>query len=114
MAKKIVEQLVDDIDGGVLESGEGETIHFSLDGVAYEIDLSTANAAALRDLVSPYTKAGRRVAASRPGSAPRRRSSTRPVGETATIREWAAANGFTVADRGRIPEDVEAAYRAAN
>ena len=38
MARKIVHQLVDDLDGTVLEVGSGETILFSLDGTAYEID----------------------------------------------------------------------------
>jgi hypothetical protein len=48
MARKIVHQLVDDLDGTVLEPGEGETVLFSLDGAAYEIDLTDDNAAALR------------------------------------------------------------------
>ena len=45
MAQKVQVILVDDIDGGTAE----ETVSFSLDGVSYEIDLSTANAAKLRD-----------------------------------------------------------------
>ena len=43
MARRIVHQLVDDVDGTVLEVGEGETVLFSLDGVAYEIDVSDEN-----------------------------------------------------------------------
>ena len=34
MARRIVHQLVDDLDGTILEVGEGETVLFSLDGVA--------------------------------------------------------------------------------
>ena len=52
MARKIVHQLVDDLDGTVLEVGSGETILFSLDGTAYEIDLTDENAAALRDALA--------------------------------------------------------------
>ncbi len=36
MAKKVVVQLVDDIDGGAAS----ETVVFALDGTTYEIDLS--------------------------------------------------------------------------
>ena len=41
MAQKVQVLLVDDLDGGEAD----ETVAFSLDGVAYEIDLSTNNAA---------------------------------------------------------------------
>ena len=40
MARKIIHLLVDDLDGEVLESGDGESVMFSLDGTSYEIDLS--------------------------------------------------------------------------
>lgn len=45
MASKTLVILEDDLSGGKAD----ETITFSLDGVAYEIDLSTKNAANLRD-----------------------------------------------------------------
>ena len=44
MARKIIHQLVDDLDDTVLEPGEGETVLFALDGKSYEIDLSADNA----------------------------------------------------------------------
>ena len=53
MARRIVHQLVDDIDGTLLEVGEGETVLFSVDGVAYEIDLTAENAAYSKALVKP-------------------------------------------------------------
>lgn len=116
MAKKIIHQLVDDIDGSLLEIGGGETVLFSLDGIAYEIDLSGANAAALRDAFAPYVDAGRRISGrTAPASAARRPRARRSGGnETQAMREWAQANGFAVATRGRIPENVVAAYHAAN
>ena len=43
MAKTVIVRLTDDIDGGDAD----ETVYFSLDGTAYEIDLSTTNADAL-------------------------------------------------------------------
>lgn len=112
MAKKIVHQLIDDIDGTVLGDGNGETLRFSLDGSSYEIDLSRAHAEALRAALAPYMKAGRRVSASGASGRGGKRSSGSP--EAARIRSWAAANGYTVSERGRVPAPVVEAYRAAH
>ena len=116
MARKIIHQLVDDVDGTVLEVGDGETVLFSLDGIAYEIDLSAENAAALRDALSAYTSAGRRVSSGRsaaPTSAAggRRRTGQRDL---SVVREWAKANGFKVSERGRVPASILEAYDAAH
>lgn len=114
MARRIVHQLVDDIDGTVLESGEGETVHFSLNGVAYEIDLTAAHAADLTSALEPFIAAGRRAhAASAFRSTPTRKRSQRDP-EVAAIREWANAHGHSVSERGRIPLTVVEAYRAAH
>lgn len=114
MARRIVHQLVDDIDGTVLEIGEGETISFSLDGTAYEIDLKDDNAEALRAAFAPYVTAGRRASAGRAarGTSAKRRST--PSSETAAIRAWAKDNGHQVSERGRIPATVIDAYNAAH
>lgn len=115
MARKIVHQLVDDIDGTVLEVGEGETVHFSLNGISYEIDLTSENADELRSAFEPYVAAGRRssaASAARAGST-RKRSGARNS-DTAAIREWANKNGYTVSERGRVPAPIIEAYRAAN
>ncbi|KHK98593.1 hypothetical protein LK09_06400 [Microbacterium mangrovi] len=117
MAKKIIHQLVDDLDGTVLEPGAGETVLFSLDGRAYEIDLTDANAAALRDAFAAYIAAGRSVgreAAGTRAAAPRRRSARSNASENAAVRSWANENGFTVSERGRIPASVQQAYEAAH
>ena len=111
MARRIVHQLVDDIDGTILGVGEGETIHFSLNSTAYEIDLTTENADAFRKALEPYIAGARRASASAPrGGSSRKRSSASP--ETAAIREWAKANGHEVSEHGRIPATVVEAYRA--
>jgi len=44
MAQKVKIILVDDLDEGSAD----ETVRFGLDGVSYEMDLSTANAESLR------------------------------------------------------------------
>jgi hypothetical protein len=106
MARRIVHQLVDDIDGTVLGVGEGETIHFSVNSTAYEIDLTSENADEFRKLLEPYIAGARRASAAgtRSGSARKRAA--------AAIREWANANGHKVSERGRIPAAVIEAYRA--
>jgi len=55
MAKTVIVKLSDDLDGGDAD----ETVRFSLDGRSYEIDLSVANAAKLRDALKPYIDKGR-------------------------------------------------------
>lgn len=114
MARRIVHQLVDDIDGSVLEVGEGETVHFSLNGTSYEIDLNTAHAEELRAALEPYISAGRRAgsAVSARSAAPRKRAGRNP--EVAAIRAWANDNGYTLSERGRIPAPVVEAYNAAH
>lgn len=108
MAKRIVEQLVDDIDG----TDGASTIHFGWQGAEYEIDLNSANAAVFEKAMSPYVKVARRVSTrsrTRKPAAANGRTTSRE--ELAEIRAWATANGYTVADRGRIPASVAEAYR---
>lgn len=117
MARRIVHQLVDDLDGTILEVGDGETVLFSLDGVAYEIDVSDANAAALREAFAPFITAARPISSSRGASASRISSGKRRrSGQTdySGIREWAKANDFQVSERGRVPAAVIEAYDAAH
>lgn len=108
-------QLVDDLDGSVLEIGDGETVHFSLNSTSYEIDLSATNAEELRKAFEPYIAAGRRAGSSsavRAASTSRKRPARNP--EVAAIRAWANDNGFTLSERGRIPRPVVDAYNAAH
>lgn len=119
MARRIVHQLVDDLDGTLLEPGSGETVLFSLDGVAYEIDLTDENAARLRDSLDRYRSAARTVSSGRGRPAPgrdddgrrRRRSGQSDYGP---VRAWAKENGFAVSERGRVAASVMEAYDAAH
>ena len=112
MAKKVTVTLVDDFDG---EGSADETVEFSLDGVSYEIDLSSKNAQKLRNELKPWLEAGRRVGG-------RRRGRTAPPGrgrasidreQSAAIRDWARRNGHMVSTRGRIPAEIIDAFHAA-
>jgi nucleoid-associated protein Lsr2 len=112
MAKKVTVTLVDDFDG---EGSADETVEFSLDGVSYEIDLSSKNAQKLRNELKPWVEAGRRVGG-------RRRGRSAPLGrgraaidreQSAAIRDWARRNGHKVSTRGRIPAEIIDAFHAA-
>lgn len=117
MARRIVHQLVDDLDGTVLDIGSGETVHFSLDGVAYEIDLTEENAAALRDALAPYVAAARSISSARAtsaGAGGSGRTRRRPGQQDySAVRAWAKDNGYKVSERGRVPASVLEAYAAA-
>jgi very-short-patch-repair endonuclease len=58
--------------------------------------------------VASRSAAGAAGAASAPGRAAAK------AGPAAGIREWARRNGYTVADRGRLPEEVIRAYQRAH
>ncbi|KTR95527.1 hypothetical protein NS220_05775 [Microbacterium testaceum] len=111
MAKKHITQLIDDLDGSVLESGT--TINFSLEGRAYEIDLSENNAKKLREAFEPFTVAARSIGSSAPSvrRSPRRAASTRDLVD---VRAWAEKNGHSINARGRISSAVLSAYDAAH
>lgn len=114
MARRIVHQLVDDIDGSVLEVGEGETVHFSVNGTSYEIDVSDAHAEELRKALEPYIAAGRRSGSGSAAGAASTRKRPGRNPEVAAIRVWANENGHSLSERGRIPAPIIEAYRAAH
>ncbi|MDJ0377906.1 Lsr2 family protein [Cryobacterium sp. PH31-L1] len=110
--KKTTVQLMDDLDGTVIENGSGATVSFAFEGESYEIDLSTENLAEFRAAIKPYTNVSRRV-----GYVPAKPRGTSSAGsnraELQAIRAWAAANGVAVSDRGRIAGTVREAYAQA-
>ena len=116
MAKKVTIEISDDLDG----SHADQTVPFGLDGAAYEIDLSHANATTLRTALEPYVTAarrtgGRRIKVAVGQSTNNPKEETQAAADyTAThdIRSWAQQNGYEVADRGRIPASVVDAYHA--
>lgn len=114
MAKKVTVTLVDDFDG---DATADETVEFGLDGVSYEIDLSSKNATKLRNDLKQWVEAGRRVGGRRRGRAAVATGRGRGAidrEQSAAIREWARRNGHNVSSRGRIPADVIDAFHAAS
>lgn len=118
VAQKVQVLLVDDLDGGEAT----ETVGFSLDGTAYEIDLSEKNATELRDSFAKYVGAARKAGRSSGGSGGTIRSSGRSSSrgstsmdrdQAAAIRSWAKKQGLQVSDRGRIPASIIEQYNAS-
>lgn len=111
MAKQVVVTMVDDYDG---QSKADETVTFSIDGVAYEMDLSVLNASKLRGILEPWSDKARKL-----GRVPRGKSGSkgaRPASDreqTQAIREWARQQGHQVSARGRISAEVTEAYHKA-
>jgi len=109
VAQKIQTLFIDDLDGSAAEG----TVRFALDGTEYEIDLNAGHARELRDALARYVGAARRVAAAarRPGRGARRGPGSGL--NTTEVREWAMAQGIEVKDRGRVPAELVARFKAA-
>lgn len=110
--------LVDDLDG----SDADVTITYSIDDEFYSIDLTEENAQAFRKVLAPYIEVS--AVAEAPSARSVRSITTAPSAvSTSTkrspeqlqaIRDWARANGYEVADRGRIKADIVEAFEAAH
>ena len=111
MAQKVQVLLVDDIDGGTAD----ETVSFALDGVSYEIDLTTEHATELRDALATWVGHARKTGG-RTGSRGASTGAARPrrASDAGAVRAWAKENGFEVSERGRISAEIREAYDAAH
>jgi hypothetical protein len=112
VAQKITTLFIDDIDGGEAEG----TVRFALDGTEYEIDLNAMHTEELRSALGKYVDHARKVTGGArrtlrgAGRAGRGTDSTL---NTTEIRNWARENGHDIKDRGRVPAELVAKYRAA-
>lgn len=102
--------LEDDLDGG----DAAETVRFSIDGTAYEIDLNNKNAKKLRQSLAPFVESGRKVGRGLVTGA--RRSGLAPAAidreQNKAIRAWAKKTGKDISERGRIPQTIVDEYHA--
>ncbi|GAA1396216.1 Lsr2 family protein [Pseudonocardia kongjuensis] len=113
MAQQTTITLIDDIDG----SEADEQVEFAVDGRAYEIDLSAANAERLRESLAPFVAAARRAGGRRssaPAASSSNGSSASERAANRAVREWAIAQGMKISERGRIPSSVLQAYQNAH
>ena len=109
MAQKIQVLLIDDLDGSEADA----TVRFALDGTDYEIDLNAEHAQALRDALARYVSVARRAAGGPRRPARGRRAAPVTGPNPTEVREWAKAQGIDVKDRGRVPAELLARFRAA-
>jgi hypothetical protein len=104
VARKEVVELTDDLD----ESPASQTIHFAIDGVEYEIDLSDKNAKKFSAVLAPYVENGRRLSSRRRASG--RRADGAAGVDPKVIRQWANEQGIEISTRGRIPGEIVDRY----
>ena len=114
MAKKII--LIDDLDG---EQEAAETVLFGIDGVDYQIDLTTANADKLRRVLEPFASAARRADQNGNGVTHVKARKAQIAAQSKrdqldAIRAWAKQQGLEISDRGRIPVVIQDAFDKAH
>lgn len=107
MAQQIQTLFIDDIDGG----DAAGTVRFALDGVDYEIDLSSEHSDQLHAALGKYIGHARKVGGSRGVTRNGRRSPS--AIDTHKVREWAKEQGIEIKERGRVPANVVEQYRTA-
>lgn len=101
MARNTAVQLLDDLTG----EPAGETVGFALDGIDYDIDLSFANAEALRTLLQRYADAGRRTGG--------RKQRPRIVPGAKTAKPVAGRRAAAATKTAKAPAKAAAAKKAA-
>ena len=107
MATEVRRTRLDDLDG----TPAVETVTFTYEGRAYELDLSEENAARFHDALAPWVQAARRATYREQH---RRQGRTDHQDRSAAIREWAREQGIRVSRMGRIPAYVIAQYEEAH
>lgn len=109
MARREVTQIFDDLDNAPLEERDVRVIRFSVNGTDYVLDVSEKNANVFYDLLAPYVEAARKVPSIRG-----RKTGVLAAYDPKDVREWAAKNGYSIARRGKISQEVIDAYLAVN
>ena len=100
MAQRVRIELTDDLDGTPAD----ETLTFAIDGVTYDVDLTSDNAEKLRASLAPYIAAGRRVAGRQSTRKAKGAAAWKPVKRervvSAALQAYAALT--TSADTGAV------------
>lgn len=123
MARKEILSFIDDLDGAELDVEDTRTIDWSWLGVDYRLDVSSENLDNIENgkvALATLLAASRRIGGRRRSSAPKTAPDglrTQPAiysADPATVRQWAARNGYDVAPHGRIAGAILKAYHAAD
>ncbi|WP_435616439.1 histone-like nucleoid-structuring protein Lsr2 [Streptomyces sp. 1222.5] len=108
MVQKRRDFLTDGISG---VSGADVTRHsFDLNGISYEINLSTENYQVLLSGLGPFIAAARRAPN---GMAASGTLANRSRVDTRQVRAWAHERGIDIKPRGPIPREVWIMYESA-
>lgn len=116
MAQKTQVVLISDLTGEEIANGDGATVTFTINGVSYEMDLTSNEAQEFDAHIERYIQAARRTGGRRSTS----RNSTRANGTSGSdydakaVRAWAHSNNVDIPARGRIPAAVVEKFKAAN
>jgi hypothetical protein len=105
--QRVEVRLEDDLTGGPAD----ETVKFALDGMDYEVDLSTRHATEFRRQLAPFVERARRVRPKGPHARARTAASRE---RSRQIRDWAERQGFSVAEHGRLPGNIIHEYDIAH
>lgn len=103
MVVKLITRKVDDLDQ---QSPAEFSVEFTYKRRNYVIDLSAENAAQMDADFQRWITFSRHVRA--PGH---RSSKMARRTDPAKVRTWAREHGFDISDKGRIPHEIEAAYK---
>lgn len=105
MARRKITQVFDDLDNKPLDENDVHVIRFSIDGSSYVMDVSSANCEKFRESISEFLAHARKDTNQR-----REPQNYSPK----AVREWAAARGIVVAERGKLSQQIINDYLAAN
>lgn len=124
--RQVIDRVLSDLSGEEADA----TLKFAVNGADYEIDLTNAEVATFDDVLADFVGNARRVRNgngkagrnARVFAKPRAATSPAdnghlpalPIVDNKAVREWARSQGVQLADRGRIPATVIAAYLAGN
>ena len=113
MAKKIVVEYIDDLDGTTIADDQVQTVEWSWRGVDYVIDTSATNLDKIENgkilfttvLTNSTRIGGRRRSPVHTRRTPGPQGAAADAQERALIRDWAREHGYNVGIRGRISAD---------
>lgn len=105
-------QYIDDLDGQPIEDGDVSNVDWSVRGVHYHLDLTSAHAADFAHDMARWLAASALVGEDDPKRVGPPVTANRE--ESQAIRIWGRLNGYVVGDRGRLSLGVTDAFEAAH
>lgn len=119
MAQRTEVLMTCDVHDGDGDADAVETVAFTVEGKSYEFELCDAHLAEFREAIEIWSShsrpVGRRPGRQRSGGAGRVGRGPNGNGpSTAEVREWARTQGIPIGERGRVPDELRAAFDAAH